>query len=143
MRYLHYQPIVTLQKVFPKINTQELHKINKNIYENKHITDAYLEKGYFEAAKKFLSPEAFVAWMKNLKRMSVIYEVDKPVFYSPKDYFIFRDSLFIMDWAKEEAVEIKDTDVTNSMKQLFENLKSSSTRIDLSSIIKKYTEQTN
>ena len=84
---------------------------------------------------------SFAKWVKSLERTSIVYEIDREVFYSKNDLVIIRDSLFIMDWEKEITIEIKQRETINVMKQLLDNLKYSGQRVDFNSKLENFNQK--
>lgn len=129
-RIFGYQPNFVLKHSLEKIDLDELNKLNHRIKENKVIVESYVETGYIENVRKILGEKKFPTWIRGFRRNAIVYEVPKNIFTSQYEMIIVRDSVFIADWQKEVAIEIRQQEMINILRQFFNLLSYSSTRVD-------------
>jgi predicted transcriptional regulator len=131
-KWIIYQSNFSLTLGLQKIDNKKWQKVNNYIRENSHITVGFVEKDYIKTAKSILQNQAeFAKWKESLHRLAFMYEVSAEKFYNKKDIFVIRDSVYYIDWQKEKAVQVEDLENANTLRQLFESLKSSAKRVSV------------
>jgi predicted DNA-binding transcriptional regulator len=142
-KWFVYQPNNAVEKSLPKIDIQKLISVNKKSQANKIMVDGYIEKGYIEAAEKFIPKELLPDWKKSIQRTSIVREVDKQVFQTPYEIFMVHNIVYINDWDKNVSIEIHQAELVNILKQFFNLLHHNSTRIDFNRKLSYFSKDSN
>ena len=114
---------------------EEINDINFHIKKNDIIVHSIVEKGIFEQAYAALG----IDWARELgERTASVNEVDKKYLDFPSEIWIFKNSMYLIDFDSVMVIEIKNKGLVKMLRSVFDFFKDHSEKIDINSIVRHH-----
>jgi predicted transcriptional regulator len=118
------QPTASLKEILSKIDWEEkISPVNSGITKNKLIVEGLIREDYilnylkpFEGNKE--KQHQILLGLQN--RSSDMIYVSNDYFNKPVDFLMFENHGYIINWKSEVAIEIKNKDTLDFLKELFD-----------------------
>jgi DNA-binding transcriptional ArsR family regulator len=132
-RVLGIQPTRSMINTISKMNPKELLDINNSILKNKVIIEGLLREDYYEKLIGYYKGD--VGKQKDILksfmgRATDMILVGNEYLNSDADLIILKDSAILQNWKTEEAIEIKNKDMIELLKELFDLARGYGRKVD-------------
>jgi predicted transcriptional regulator len=135
------QPTESLKEILNKSDWQnKIAPINEAITNNKLIIEGLTREDYIPTYLKYFENDKskqrkILEDLQN--RMSDMVNVSNDHFKYPVDFMMFKDKAFLINWKNEVAIEIKNTDMLNFLKELFDLARGYGKKVDQGNYIRE------
>ena len=135
------QPTESLKEILTKINLEKnITPINKAISDKKLIIEGLLREDYIPSYLKYFEnnkkkQRQILTDLQN--RSSDMVYVNNQYLNSPVDFMMFKNKAFLINWKSEVALEIRNHDMLNFLKELFDLARGYGKKVDQSAYIKE------
>lgn len=136
----HHRSYTDQISVFTK---EQAVMFNEAIIKNKIIVDGLLNEGAYSSYEEKIrkNPEAYRAQIESLSGRMADYGVfPDDRFMVHAEIWIFKTTTLIINWHDKLAIEITNADMTGLMREMFEDVKAASRKIDHNAMMHELRE---
>lgn len=127
------QPNKSWINLHKKLTAEQMIRTNNAMRNNNIIIDAIVQQNAYKLYGKMFrdDPEALKEIAESFMDRSADYvSVPANVFDYNAEIFLFKNTVLINNWAEEISIEITNKDIMNFMKDMYEIVKQSGSKID-------------
>jgi len=131
------------KELINKITPQQLIEFNQTIKDNKIIIDGILNKSAYISYKKEIQkdPQKHTEAIKSLEGRMADYTIFPDEFFKhDAEMWIFKTTTLIINWKEEIAIEITNKNMTGFLKDMFEFVKKSGSKVNHNETVRKLLE---
>ncbi len=134
------QPNKSWMNLHKKLNPKQLIRFNEAIRDNKIIVDAVVQSNAYALYGEFFKhdPKTLKSIAESFTdRMADYTSISEKFFDYNAEIWIYKETVFIINWEEEVAIEITNTDIMHFMKDMYEIVKSKGSKIDHNQIMRE------